>query len=105
NFRFIIGSQILRNAPDYLSDPLLPLEVPISHLHLTARQTYHCCAPCGRGHRHSKVLKERMKRISHLPVTINKVQHFVKQEKNRTPSLFKNTTQRFCSGRSRFGSR
>src|SRR5262249_43206652 len=57
------------------------------------------CPSGGPSHGHSKVLEKRIEGISQASMTIDKVQHFVKEEEHATASRREEASQGLCPRR------
>ncbi len=79
----IVGDEVLGHPAHHPGNFLLPLEIPVGHLHLTARQTDDRRAVRRPRRGHSQILDKSVKLLGHPPVTVQKVQHFVKEEQHR----------------------
>ena len=66
----VVGDEVLGHATYDFRDLVLPLLIPLRHLHLAARQADHACAVCGAGGGDGKVLNESVERVRHSAVSV-----------------------------------
>ena len=85
DLRFVVGDQVAGDAPDHLGDPVLPLLVPIGHLHLAARQAHDRGRAGGAGDRHRQVLQEGVERLGQAAVAVDEVEYLVEQQQHGRP--------------------
>ena len=91
DFGLVVGNEILGDPPDDLRDPVLPLEVPVSHLDLAAWETDDG-GPVGRASSgDSKILEERVERVGHLAMAIHEVEDLVEQQQHRRAGRLEDT--------------
>src|SRR5262245_55577857 len=99
DFGFVVGYQILGHASHDFGNALLPLEIPIGHLDLAAGQADDRCSSGSSSHGHSEILEKCIEGLSQPPMTIDKVQHFVKEEEHATASRSEEASQGLCPRR------
>ena len=104
DFRLIVRDQVLRHAPHDLGDPLLPLDIPIRHLHLAAGQTDGRSASARAGHGDGQVLDEGMEMLRHAAMAVHEVQDLIEQDQHRTAGGLEHPAERLRTGRRRLGS-
>src|SRR5581483_825925 len=63
DFSFVIRDQVFRDAPHDFRDLLLPLEIPVGHLDLAARQADYRGSMSGARRRHGQILNKRVKLV------------------------------------------
>ena len=83
DLRFVVGDEVLGDAAHHLGDLLLPLLVPVRHLHLAARQADDRGGMGGSGDRHREVLNEGVEALRQVAMTVDEVQHLVEQQQHR----------------------
>ena len=101
DLRLVVRHQILGDAADHLGDPVLPLPVPVGHLHLAARQTDDRGGPGGAGRRDRQVLDEGVQRLGHAAMPVDEVQHLVEQQQHRRVRGGEHRGDRLGAGRRR----
>ena len=79
----VVGDEVPGHPAHHLGEPVLPLLVPIGHLHLAARQADDRRGPGRAGDRHRQVLYEGVEAFGHSPVAVDEVQHLVEQQQHR----------------------
>ena len=96
DFGLVISYQVLCHTPHDFGDSLLPLEIPIGHLHLAAGQADDRRSLGGSSHGYSEILEKRIEGLSQLPMAIGEVEHFVKEEEYGPTSRREESTKGFC---------
>src|SRR2546430_673605 len=73
---------MLRNAPDDLRDPVLPLLIPLGHFHLAAGQTDHRGTVCCGRHSDGQILNEWVERLSAPAVAVQIIEYLIEKEEH-----------------------
>ena len=101
NLRLVVCDQVLGDPADDLGDLLLPLEIPVRHLYLAAREADDRRSASRPRHGDSQVLEEGMERFPKGAVSVQEVQNLVEEDEDGTTSRCEDAAEGFGPWRRR----